>query len=180
MKAILVDSIRRIRPAPLASALAHITGLNKREFLQTEHGTFFVAPMSQFGFQLRHGEYEAATTAVLRRCLTPGAVFIDLGANEGYFTVLASKLVGPQGIVIAIEPQSRLQSVITANLEANNCRNVRVVKAVVSSLRIRRLVLPWLRLQAMAPVRCSNTRSTLFQRRKSKASPWETCSLPLK
>jgi FkbM family methyltransferase len=133
MKAIFVEGIRRIRPAPLASALAHITGLNRREFVHTEHGTFFVAPMSQLGFHLRHGEYEAATTAVLRKCLTPGDVFVDLGANEGYFTVLASQLVGPQGIVIAIEPQSRLQSVITANLEANNCRNVRVVKAVVSS-----------------------------------------------
>jgi FkbM family methyltransferase len=133
MKAIFVEGIRRIRPAPLASALAHITGLNRREFVHTEHGTFFVAPMSQLGFHLRHGEYEAATTAVLRKCLAPGAVFVDLGANEGYFTVLASRLVGPLGIVIAVEPQSRLQSVITANVEANNCRNVRLVKAVVSS-----------------------------------------------
>jgi FkbM family methyltransferase len=128
-----VEGIRRIRPAPLASALAHITGLNRREFVHTEHGTFFVAPISQLGFHLRHGEYEAATTAVLRKRLTPGAVFVDLGANEGYFTVLASRLVGPQGIVIAVEPQSRLQGVITANLGANNCRNVRLVKAVVSS-----------------------------------------------
>ena len=70
---------------------------------------------------------------MLRKYLAPGAVFVELGANEGYFTVLASQLVGPQGIVIAIEPRSRLQSVITANLEANNCRNVRVGKAVVSS-----------------------------------------------
>jgi hypothetical protein len=50
MKAIFVDGIRRIRPAPLASALAHITSLNRREFVHTEHGTFFVAPMSQLGF----------------------------------------------------------------------------------------------------------------------------------
>ena len=133
MKIIFADSIRRIRPAPLASALAHITGLYRREFVHTEQGTFFVAPMSQLGFHLRHGEYEAATTAVLRKYLTPGGVFVDLGANEGYFTVLASRLVGPQGMVIAVEPQSRLQSVITANLKANNCCNVRLVKAVVSS-----------------------------------------------
>jgi FkbM family methyltransferase len=133
MKAIFVEGLRRIRPAPLASALAQIAGLNRREPVHTELGTFFVAPMSQLGFHLRHGEYEAATTAVLRKYLTPGAVFIDLGANEGYFTVLASRLVGPQGIVIAVEPQSRLQSVIKTNLEANNCRNVRLVKAVVSS-----------------------------------------------
>ncbi len=133
MKAIFVDSIRRIRPAPLASALAHITGLHRRESVHTEHGTFLVAPISQLGFHLRHGEYEGSTTEVLHKCLPPGGVFVDLGANEGYFTVLASRLVGPQGLVIAVEPQSRLQSVITANLEANNCLNVRLIKAVVSS-----------------------------------------------
>jgi len=133
MKAIFIDGIRRLRPAPLASVLAHITGLNRREYVHTEHGTFFVAPASQLGFHLRRGEYEAATAAVLRRFLTPGAVFVDLGANEGYFTVFASRLVGPRGIVIAVEPQSRLQSVIKANLDANNCRNVRLVKGVVSS-----------------------------------------------
>jgi hypothetical protein len=52
MKAIFVEGIRRIRPAPLASALAHIAALNRRESLHTEHGTFFVAPMSQLGFHL--------------------------------------------------------------------------------------------------------------------------------
>jgi FkbM family methyltransferase len=133
MKAVFVEGIRRIRPAPLAAALAHIVGLNKRKFVQTEQGIFFVAPISQLGFHLRHGEYEPGTTAILRKYLVPGAVFVDLGANEGYFTVLASRLVGPQGIVIAVEPQSRLQSVIKANLDANNCRNVRLVKGVVSS-----------------------------------------------
>ena len=70
--------------------------------------------------------------AVLRRYLRPGAVFIDLGANEGYFSVLASGLVGPHGTVIAVEPQTWLQGVIQTNLTANNCFNVRVIRCVIS------------------------------------------------
>jgi FkbM family methyltransferase len=69
--------------------------------------------------------------AVLRRYLRPGAVFIDMGANEGYFSVLASGVVGPSGAVIAVEPQSRLQGVIQTNLDANACLNVRLVRCVV-------------------------------------------------
>jgi FkbM family methyltransferase len=58
-------------------------------------------------------------------------VFIDMGANEAYFSVLASRLVGPHGTVVAVEPQSRLQSVIQTNLDTNGCSNVRLVRCVV-------------------------------------------------
>jgi FkbM family methyltransferase len=133
MKAMFAEGIRRLRPAPLASAIAHISGLNRRRLVHTEYGTFFVNPVSNLGFQLLRGEYEPSTRTVLCQYLKPGAVFVDLGANEGYFTVLASRLVGPRGMVIAVEPQSRLQGVIRTNLRANDCHNVRLVKAAVSS-----------------------------------------------
>ena len=133
MNAIFAECIRRLRPAPLASAIAHISGFNRRRLIHTEHGTFFVNPVSILGSQLLRGEYERSTATILCECLTPGAVFVDLGANEGYFTVLASRLVGPKGRVISVEPQSRLQGVIQANLRANKCENVQLVKAVVSS-----------------------------------------------
>jgi len=122
----------KLRPALLASFAARICGLNKRRLLRTEQGTFFINPISNFGSTLLAGEYEPQMGAVLRRYLRPGAVFVDMGANEGYFSVLASSLVGPEGTVIAVEPQSRLQSVIEANLEANRCSNVRLIRCVVS------------------------------------------------
>jgi FkbM family methyltransferase len=125
-------SILRLRPAPLASFAARICGLNKRRLVRTDQGTFFINPISNFGSTLLSGEYEPQMGAVLRRYLHPGAVFIDFGANEGYFSVLASRLVGPHGTVIAVEPQSRLQEVIQTNLGANGCSNVRLVRCVVS------------------------------------------------
>jgi FkbM family methyltransferase len=133
MKAQFAEGIRWLRPAPLASAIAHISGLNRRTFVHTEYGTFFVNPVSNLGFLLRRGEYEPSTREVLSQYLKPGGVFVDLGANEGYFTVLASRLVGSRGMVIAVEPQSRLQAVIQTNIAANNCHNVRLVRAAISS-----------------------------------------------
>lgn len=133
LRTVLVEGIRGLRPAPLASAIAQISGLDKRRFVHSEHGNFYVNPVSNLGSRLLRGEYEPSTTALLSEYLKPGAVFVDLGANEGYFTVIASRLVGPEGIVIAIEPQTRLQEVLRMNLNANHCQNVRLVKAVVSS-----------------------------------------------
>ena len=48
--------------------------------------------------------WEPQTTACLVRRLREGSVFVDVGANHGYFTVLAAALVGPTGSVVAFEP----------------------------------------------------------------------------
>jgi FkbM family methyltransferase len=129
----LADFVRHLRPAPLGSAVAQICGLSRRKVIRTAHGQFLVNPLSNLGYQLVNGKYEPGMTAVLVQYLKREAVFIDLGANEGYFSVVASGLVGPAGTVIAVEPQSRLQDPIAANLKLNDCHNVRVLKAAISS-----------------------------------------------
>jgi len=112
--------------------LAAVAGLSKRRLVTTPMGTFFINPISNFGAAILRGEYEPQMVRVLSRYLSPGGVFIDIGANEGYFSVLASRLVGRKGTVVAIEPQSRLQSVIRTTLEANDCYNVRLFKCAVA------------------------------------------------
>jgi FkbM family methyltransferase len=128
----LADAVLKIRPAALASLVARVCRLDKRRMVETAEGTFFLNPVSHLGSALLHGNYEPQTTAILSRFLQPGGVFIDMGANEGYFSVVASRLVGAEGTVISVEPQSRLQSVIQANLAANRSSNVRLVRCVVS------------------------------------------------
>ncbi|HUF79655.1 MAG TPA: hypothetical protein VMN03_00855, partial [Burkholderiales bacterium] len=51
------------------------------------------------------GLYELDTARVLRRLLRPGDHFIDGGANIGYFSLMAARLVGSIGRVDAFEPQ---------------------------------------------------------------------------
>jgi FkbM family methyltransferase len=129
----MIDAVRRIRPAPLGSGVARILGLSRRRTVHTDLGTFFINPCSHLGYDLCNAGYEPGTVSVLKKHLMAGGTFIDLGANEGYFSVIASRLVGQTGKVIAVEPQSRLQRIIERNLLLNGCTNVQVCKAVITS-----------------------------------------------
>lgn len=127
--------LRQVRPAAFASGLSTLCGLTRRKPFPTPHGLFAVSPVSIFGgCLLEKGEYEPQVIAVLRKYLHSGNTFVDLGANEGYFSVIASRLVGPGGRVIAVEPQSRLQAVIHTNLGLNDCANVEVQHILLSGV----------------------------------------------
>ena len=64
---------------------------------------------------------------VMRALLSPGDTFVDVGANFGTFSLLASRIVGPSGKVIAIEPQPRLASMISRSTELSGVTNCDVV-----------------------------------------------------
>ncbi len=52
----------------------------------------------------RDGLYEKATSELVKNLLKPGDVFIDVGANIGYYSMLASRIVGEEGRIFAFEP----------------------------------------------------------------------------
>ncbi len=70
------------------------------------------------------GVWEPAATAHITAWLRPGDVFIDVGANIGYYTTLASKLVGPTGRVYAFEPSPSIHRTLQEHLALNHCDNV--------------------------------------------------------
>jgi FkbM family methyltransferase len=70
------------------------------------------------------GVWEPEVTRVFKDVLSPGDVCVDVGANIGYFTLLASRLVGPSGRVYAVEPSSIAYAALLANLERNAISNV--------------------------------------------------------
>jgi FkbM family methyltransferase len=78
------------------------------------------------------GVWEPHLTHWLQQRLKPGDVFIDAGANIGYYSVLASKLVGPSGGVVAIEASPDFHRRLTTHARMNGCTNVRAVRAAVS------------------------------------------------
>lgn len=127
--------IMRVRPAPLGVFLKSLL-LVRRTELSTPEGVFWIDPASYQGLTLAdHGIYEPELLATVKTRLPVGGVFVDLGANEGYFSVVASRIVGPRGRVLAIEPQSRLQPVLRRNFARNACTNATVVAAAVSDYR---------------------------------------------
>jgi FkbM family methyltransferase len=72
------------------------------------------------------GVWEPNLTSWIEERLAPGDVFVDVGANVGYFTLLASSLVGDGGRVIALEPLPATNELLRGNLALNRAANVRV------------------------------------------------------
>jgi FkbM family methyltransferase len=68
--------------------------------------------------QVWRGVYEQELQSWLVEKVKAGAVCLDVGAAEGVFTVLMSKLAGPTGQVFAFEPSARGER-IQENLELN-------------------------------------------------------------
>jgi FkbM family methyltransferase len=68
--------------------------------------------------------YDLPTQLLLQRELAVGDTFIDVGANEGMITLLASRLVGPTGTVIAFEPNPAPRTILFRNLQRNAIANV--------------------------------------------------------
>lgn len=66
-----------------------------------------------------------------------GECFVDIGANLGLFTMVASRHLGPDGRVIAFEPNQTTFADLAGNLAANKCTNVVTVCAGVSSSTAR-------------------------------------------
>ena len=69
--------------------------------------------------------------------MSAGECFVDIGANLGLFTMVASRHLGPQGRVIAFEPNQKTFSDLAGNLAANVCTNVVTVCAGVSNATMR-------------------------------------------
>ncbi len=78
------------------------------------------------------GVWEPHLTAWLRRRLRPGDGFVDVGANIGVFSVLASRLVGDAGRVVAIEASPGFHRRLVQHARLNACQNLRAVNAAVS------------------------------------------------
>ncbi|MCZ9340263.1 FkbM family methyltransferase, partial [Streptomyces sp. TRM76130] len=81
------------------------------------------------------GVCEPHLTGWLRRRLGPGDTFVDVGANIGVFTVLASRLVGGTGRVVAVEASHALHERLLLHLRLNGCANVRAVNTAVADRR---------------------------------------------
>jgi FkbM family methyltransferase len=86
------------------------------------------------------GVWEPNLTRWLQARLGPGDVFVDVGANVGYFTLLASRAVGARGSVLAIEASPTIFEQLCANLARNHTTNVHAVNRIVARDAGRRTV----------------------------------------
>jgi FkbM family methyltransferase len=85
---------------------------------------YFSADMSQCTYV--DGRYEPNEMHAIAGILRDGMTFVDVGANQGVFTLLGARLVGPAGSVHAFEPSARDRGRLEANVALNGLRNVKV------------------------------------------------------
>jgi len=130
---LLQTVLMRVRPNLLADRIKVWLGV-KRVPLSTDHGSFWIDPVSLLGIALsKRGVHEDGMVKTLQSYLKPGGTFVDLGANEGYFTVIGARLCGEAGGVLAIEPQQRLLPVIEENLRLNQSPSVTLLNVAVGA-----------------------------------------------
>jgi FkbM family methyltransferase len=81
----------------------------------------------------QYGEFSALEMKLFAQICTPGSVVIEVGANIGAHTVGLARLVGPQGRVLAFEPQRLPFQTLCGNVALNSLENVDCFWAALGS-----------------------------------------------
>jgi FkbM family methyltransferase len=76
-----------------------------------------------------YGEWCEAEIRAVAPLLEPGCTVVDVGANIGTHTLAFAKAVGPQGRVVAFEPQRIVHQVLCGNVALNALTNVVILNA---------------------------------------------------
>ncbi len=80
---------------------------------------------------LSRGAYEIHTVAAIEQLLQPGDIVVDVGAHVGQYTLAASRKVGEQGRVVAIEPNPETFLDLKTNVLLNRAANVETVHCAI-------------------------------------------------
>ena len=106
------------------------------------YGSLMYLPPDQRQREILLDRYEPPVAGKMREVLKPGMSFCDVGANIGVFTLLAAKLVGDGGRVIAFEPIHDNARILRSTIELNGYKQVRLhEKAITESLGTAKLYL---------------------------------------
>lgn len=81
---------------------------------------------------LTSGVWEATETAIFRSLVKSGMTVLDVGANIGYYTLMAAKLVTPAGRVFAFEPDPWNCQLLARSVESSGYTNVKVYQQAVA------------------------------------------------
>lgn len=80
----------------------------------------------------RFKSYEPLVTRAVEQLLKPGDTFLDIGANIGYFSLMAAALVGPTGKVLAFEPNPENCHLLQASMAANGFEQIQLYPYAVA------------------------------------------------
>jgi FkbM family methyltransferase len=131
--ATLPQRIRRFLASPTRRKYITLANRARRLFpgmpipLRLPFGAWWLAEKSALDHELIYSEFEKMETEFVKRLLRRNMTVVDVGAHHGLYTLLASKRVGWDGRVIAIEPSPRECARLEKHLRLNRCSNTELV-----------------------------------------------------
>jgi FkbM family methyltransferase len=115
------DQADAVQPAPTQRMAAAFVG-HDQVLAETAFGHLILlsaADRSITPYVIRDGYADKGITLFIRRVLRPGMIYVDVGANAGFYAVLAASCVGESGRVVAIEAIPQLAEMACDNLAMN-------------------------------------------------------------
>lgn len=136
-KATLGQRVGRFLASPARKKYISLANRARRVFpdmpipLRLPFGAWWLAEKSALDHELLYREFEKMEMGFVRRLLRRDMTVVDVGAHHGFYTLLASKRVGWDGRVVAIEPSPRECARLEKHLRINRCSNVELVSCAV-------------------------------------------------
>ena len=117
--------------------MTQFAGLPERATFSFDFGTFVDTSLEDWPNGYRelflYGRMDQKELAAWRRIIRPGDAVVDGGANYGYWTLVASRLVGPTGRVFSFEANPPTAKRLEANVAASEASNVVIHNVALSA-----------------------------------------------
>jgi FkbM family methyltransferase len=104
----------------------------KSSFAEVQGHKMFIDPTDVARLSI-FGVLEPLETEIFKKEIKKGDVVLDIGANIGYYTLIAARLVGEKGKVFAFEPHPQNFALLKKNIKLNGYKNVTLVEKAVSN-----------------------------------------------
>jgi len=111
-----------------------ISGRKPVTFKAGDH-TIVLTPVGQIAEFMWCRAFEKEERDFAVRAMKPGMRVLNIGANAGLYTLIASKIIGPTGDVHSFEPSSRNFDLLKKNIALNQCKNVTANNMAVSNFQ---------------------------------------------
>jgi FkbM family methyltransferase len=136
------SSLHALRDVPVLGPLIRSIGYwilpaDVRTWIQVETGPaagIWLKVNPRTGQMYLRGAVEPAVQQILMDALLPGLVFYDLGANLGFFSLLAASIVGEAGKVYSFEPDLQVARRLREHVAQNGFSNITVIEMGVWSV----------------------------------------------
>ena len=116
----------------LASMISHICMPKGKIALRHRHGGIMVFDFSNKNeISMYFDLFATDLSRIIKNYLVPGDWFVDCGANIGYFSFLASSLVGVAGKVISIDANPYCIKRIEESKKIGNYENMDIVPCAI-------------------------------------------------